>query len=101
MRTPGWPLATLLLVAPALSAQQPQAQTPARPAAAGQPATLAPINPAADPRLDALLQQWQQKMTRIQALEALVQRTEKDTITKIEEVSEGWVRFLPPDRVDL
>ncbi len=87
MRTPGWSLATWLLLAPALLAQQQPAGT------GGLPTPPAAPNPA-QTDLDKLLQQWEQRMKSIQALEAVISRTEKDALTGVETVYEGWARFL-------
>jgi TIGR03009 family protein len=92
MHTPGWSLATLLLTAPALFAQAPQARPGAQPAAPpGQPAAAAP---PADPRLDTLLLQWEQRMKAIQALDAKVERHETDPLTNAVTVFHGTARFL-------
>jgi TIGR03009 family protein len=110
MRTFGWSLMTLLLLAPVLCAQQlqppargaasspPAQNTPARGAPAGQPALNVP---APDPKLDSLLQQWSQKMTSIQGFEAKVERQDKDALVKNVDTYEGFVRFLRPNRADL
>jgi TIGR03009 family protein len=111
MRSFGWSLTTLVLVAPVLCAQQQQ-QPPARGAASGQPAQNAPARgavagqpalnaPAPDPKLDKLLQDWSQKMKSIQGFEATVERQEKDALTKDVQTYKGIVRFLRPNRADL
>lgn len=56
---------------------------------------------AANPRLEQLLQQWEQKMKSITALEAEVVRTEKDLVDNSVKTYTGKARFLRPDRASL
>jgi TIGR03009 family protein len=96
MRAPGWSLTILLFAVPNLLAQQP-------PRLVDPPTGAAPpLNvPAGDPKLDALLAQWEQRMKGIQAIDATVTRTETDAVVKTQEVFEGSAKFLRPDRADL
>ena len=66
MRALGWSLTTLLFAAPNLLAQQPSAI---------QPAQAPPLNVPANDPLMTLLQQWEQQMKAIKAIEANVVRT--------------------------
>src|SRR5690349_16922236 len=96
MRFPGWSIATLLLVAPGLSAQQAQP-----PRLVDQPAQTPPLNVPANDPLPTLLRDWEARMKSIQSIEATVIRTETDDITKAKDVFEGTAKFLRPDRADL
>jgi TIGR03009 family protein len=85
MRFPWLALAGLLVVTPALPAQQPpQPQPPA--------ATLDPRN-----RLDALLMQWEQKMKGLETLAAACTRTTKDKTYQTQEVFEGIAKYMKPN----
>ncbi len=87
MRALGWSLTALFLVVPGVFAQQP-AQPP-------------PLNlPANDP-LPVLLQQWEQQMKAIKAIEATVTRTQTDKVDDTKTVFEGTAKLLRPDRADL
>jgi TIGR03009 family protein len=86
MRALRWSV-TLLFAAPALFAQQPQ------------PAP--PLNPSIPDPLLSLLQQWEQKMKAIKAIEATIVRTETDPVTNDKRVFEGTAKLLRPDRADL
>jgi TIGR03009 family protein len=88
MRLPGWSLVTVLLIVPAVLAQQPQ------------PAP--PLNPAVPDPLLGLLQQWEQKMKSIGSIQAEIQRTHTDTVVNQTRVFVGTAKFLrDPERADL
>src|SRR5207237_6811186 len=106
MHAPRWSLVILLLVMPALSAQEPPVRPvappgQAPPAASDPRAGTPPLNVPADPQLATMLQQWEQRMKDIRAIEATVTRSETDPVTNTTEVFEGRARFLRPDRADL
>lgn len=110
MRSLVWSATALLIVHSIALAQQPPARPAAPPALQPQaqrgqpqqapPAAVPPLNQS-DPKLDALLVQWEQTMRRIQAIDASVIRTETDGVTGTKEEFEGRARLLRPDRADL
>src|SRR4051794_31863084 len=97
MRALSWSSTILFVTAPTLLAQQPPRQVdPPR------PVTAPALNvPPADPKLDTLLAEWDERMKAIKAIDATVTRTEIDAVTKTTEVFEGSAKFLRPDRADL
>jgi TIGR03009 family protein len=92
MRALGWSLTILLFAAPALLAQQPPPMPPAQ---------APPLNVPANNPLPVLLQQWEQQMKAIKAIEATVTRTETDKVDDTKSVFEGTAKLLRPDRADL
>ncbi len=89
MRAWIWTLATTIGLAGASSAQPP----------APSPAPVAPAD--AGKRLDELLTQWEQRMKGLNALVAVLKRTEIDNVAKTKEEYRGQLKFLRPDRADL
>lgn len=87
MRAAGWSLSTLLFTVSTLFAQQP----PAAP----------PLNPGVPDPLPGLLQQWEQAMKAIKAIDATVVRTQTDNIANTTTVYSGTAKMLRPDRADL
>jgi TIGR03009 family protein len=90
MRALGWSLTTLLAAAPALFAQQP-----------ARPAQAPPLNVPGNDPLPLLLQQWEQQMKSIRAIDATVKRTQTDKIDGTTTVYMGTAKLLRPDRADL
>jgi TIGR03009 family protein len=87
MRIAGWSFATVLFTAPTLFAQQPPAAVP--------------LNPAVPDPLPGLLQQWEQQMKGIKAIQAYVVRTQTDKLDNATTVFAGTAKLLRPDRAEL
>jgi TIGR03009 family protein len=85
MRSSGLVLSGVLVLCPALSAQQP----PSPPAAAS---VLDPNN-----RLDALLMQWEAKMKSVQTLRAHVARERSDKVFNTRDTFEGETKYMRPN----
>jgi TIGR03009 family protein len=93
MRALGWSIAIPIFTATVLLAQQPPT---------GQPAPTPPLNVPTNDPLPTLLQQWEQRMKSIQAIEARdIVRTETDRVTGTQEIYQGTARFLRPNRAEL
>src|SRR5260370_38853186 len=56
-----------------------------------------PAAPPADPRLDALLLQWQEKMKSVQELSAEVIREKEDYVRRVRTVYEGKAKYKRPN----
>jgi len=76
-------LSGVLLATCALQAQQ------------ASPAPAVTLDPARNP-LDALLVQWEQKMTSITDLSAEIVRIKEDKVYGTREIFEGWAKFKKP-----
>jgi TIGR03009 family protein len=87
MRIAGCSATVLLFAGPALFAQQPVAAPP--------------LNPGVPDALPQLLQQWEQQMKAIRAIDANVVRTQIDAVTNDKRVYQGTAKLLRPDRADL
>ena len=92
MRAFGWSLSITFLAAPALLAQQPQYTRPVQ---------APPLNVPANDSLMNLLQQWEQQMKNIKAIDATVSRTTIDKVDDTRVVYEGTAKLLRPDRAEL
>jgi TIGR03009 family protein len=68
---------------------------------AQQPQPAPPLNPAVPDPLPGLLQQWEQKMKGIKAIDATIERTQTDSVTNDKRVFAGTAKLLRPDRADL
>jgi TIGR03009 family protein len=103
MRTSSLAIASLLLLTTAgLAQQQPSLNPQGQQAAGLQAKPVAQAGaPVPNPRLDQLLNQWEQKMKSVTAFEAEITRSETDPVAKTTEVYQGKVRFLRPDRATL
>src|SRR5215470_7567251 len=105
MRPLGYTFAALLLFSPALSAQQPPSAPPINiPPKPGTPAEPANLLPKLDPqnnRLDALLVQWEQRMTGVDSIVCKCSREEKSKAAGFKKVYEGEARYLKPNLVAL
>jgi TIGR03009 family protein len=84
MRNYGWTLAALLLVSPALNAQQTILAAPAA------------LDPVKNP-LDAILVNWEKAMTGINQLTADLTRTTLDKAFRTTDVFEGTAKYLKPN----
>ncbi len=73
------------------------AQPPSGPPQPAQPAQP-PAPTAEDKRLDAILQDWSQRMSTIQNFYSKCVRTDKDPVTKKETILEGEVMFMRPKK---
>lgn len=60
----------------------------------GVPAAKVPVEPPADPRLDAILKDWETTMGGVKSMVADLQRTRLDKAFGSTEVYEGQARFL-------
>ncbi|HEY2838993.1 MAG TPA: TIGR03009 domain-containing protein [Pirellulales bacterium] len=97
-------ISTLILVT-AATAQQPTLNPQGQKPAIAPPLTVpnqpaAPAAPA-NPRLDALLADWEKSMKGVESLMAAVTLSEVDALTKTTEVYEGQVKFMRPNMADL
>ncbi len=92
-------LAGSLLSGTLSQAQQPPAQPyvpqpPAQPAQAAPPPQVG----AASPRLDQLLQRWEQEMKGVQTLVTQCTRTELNNVNMTTEVFVGTAKYMRPNR---
>jgi TIGR03009 family protein len=99
MRYFGLTLVGLAVVALAARSQQPAAGTPTnnpatRPA---QPTATPPANTAPNPRLDALLGNWEKAVMPVQSISATVVRTSVNKTFQVAEVYEGTAKYMKPN----
>jgi len=105
MRPLGYTFAALLLLGSVAFAQQPPSSPPITiPPKPGTPAEPANLLPKLDPqnnRLDALLVQWEQRMTGVEGVVCKCAREEKSKASGFKKVYEGEARYLKPNYVAL
>jgi TIGR03009 family protein len=111
MRQVCYTIAALLILAPGLFAQQPPAspmspQSPIinlnpMPGGQAQPANLLPPFDPKNNRLDALLQQWEQRMSGVDSIICQCSREEKSKTSGFKKLYEGEARYLKPNFVAL
>jgi TIGR03009 family protein len=105
MRPLGYNFAALLLLGSVAFAQQPPSSPPITiPPKPGTPAETANLLPKLDPqnnRLDALLVQWEQRMTGVDSIVCKCSREEKSKASGFKKVYEGEARYLKPNYVAL
>lgn len=104
MRYVNFALAGVVLTTSLAAAQQPsqqqQAQRPAGQAAPQTPPAQSQTSPP-NPRLDALLLNWEQQMTKIQTIVAHCTRTSVDKTFQVAEVYEGTAQYMKPNLASL
>src|SRR5260370_31487619 len=59
-----------------------------------QAQTTPPAAPPTDKKLDEYLLRWEQEMQKIQALEAVLERTEKDKAFQTEKKFSGYAKYM-------
>jgi TIGR03009 family protein len=91
-------ISTLIFVTTATAQQTTLTPAGQKPPAA--PPMTVPNQPA-NPRLDALLADWEKSMKGVESLMASVTLTEIDGLTKTTEVYEGQIKFMRPNMADL
>ena len=105
MRPLGCTFVALLWLGSVAMAQQPPSSPPItippKPGAPAEPANLLPKLDPQNNRLDALLVQWEQRMTGVEAIVCKCSREEKSKAAGFKKVYEGEARYMKPNLVAL